>query len=355
MKIIGLYKKRGIWYYQPAQVKGIRPKAVSLRTRDDQIALQRFEALSRADSAVMRGGSLKLEIMRYVAYQLDNGYHSSATSRSTEEALKRLADFLGEGREINGIQTEDLVRFQQALQKTQVAGTTKALLGRVSGFFTWAVAEGLCRTNPAKALKLPKSIKTRAEDYLTRDERERLMAEIPRLDLALVLWLGFFAGLRIREITEARVNWIDLREGVITVRNTDTFTSKDKSHRRIRMSSRLQGFLTSYLEQWPTLPGAGDTDFLLRPDKRVGKKVRDRKLRAWRYRYDPRKPFKKFVTSRGLGWVDFHSMRHTWATLHAISGTPLTTIARELGDDPGTTFRHYVGYTRGNDHSSVTD
>jgi len=204
---------------------------------------------------------------------------------------------------------------------------------------------------------MPRTIPTRAEEYCRKAERDRLIETLPenRPDLALVFWLGFFAGLRIREITQARTRWIDLEQGLISVQNSETWTTKDKAHRRIKMSARLQAFLRDYMELWPELKGADSSDFLLRPDKKQGKKCKGRNKRAWRLRYDPRKPFKKHVTEQGLEWVSFHTMRHTWATLHAIAGTPLTTIARELGDDPKTTFDSYIGYTRHNEHSSATD
>jgi hypothetical protein len=48
-------------------------------------------------------------------------------------------------------------------------------------------------------------------------------------------------------------------------------------------------------------------------------------------------------------------MWHTWATLHALAGTPMTTIAKELGEEAETVFRHYVGYQRESSHSAAVD
>jgi integrase len=117
----------------------------------------------------------------------------------------------------------------------------------------------------------------------------------------------------------------------------------------VRLSPRLAAFLSGYGLREP---------YLLRPDKLPGKKITHRKgerTKAWRYRYDPRRPFKDHVRACGLGWVSFHTMRHTFATLHALAGTPLTTIARELGDDERTTYHNYVGHSRSTSHAAAID
>jgi integrase len=189
----------------------------------------------------------------------------------------------------------------------------------------------------------------------------------------LILWLGFFAGLRRREIDQARRDWVDLEAGVIQVRVTDTFSPKSKRGvRTIRLSPRLAEFLRGYLERPPerprrlrkadgetreliVLPAAHPGDYLVRPDRLPGKKVKTRGKRANRYRFDARRPFNDHVQSIGLGWVGFHTMRHTWATLHALAGTPLTTLAKELGEEAATCFEHYVGYQREGGHAGAVD
>jgi integrase len=53
--------------------------------------------------------------------------------------------------------------------------------------------------------------------------------------------------------------------------------------------------------------------------------------------------------------VDFHTMRHTFGTLHALAGTPLSTIARELGDQLRVVEKTYIGYTKSDSHSAAAD
>lgn len=356
MKIRGLYEKRGWWYYRPPQVKGVRPPAVALRTRDRAEAIRLYEQLHRQTSRVHKGGKLQLEISRYLRSRLERGLHTEQTSRDTGYTLAKMHQFVGPGKMIGDCTTAVLQDWFAHLAKTNASTSLNSYRGAVSGFFSWAQKEGMIEENPAKALVLPKSVATRAEKYCTREERDKLVAEpLDREDIALILWLGFFAGMRIGEIVEARTDWIDLHGGVVHVRNTDTFTAKGKRARVVRMSTRLRGFLEGYMERWPDLPGAGERDYLLRPDKAAGKKRKSRTARPNKWRYDARLPMKRHVAARGLPWVSFHVMRHTFGTLHAMADTPLATIAREMGDDYKTTYDNYVGYSRHGGHSDVTD
>jgi integrase len=87
----------------------------------------------------------------------------------------------------------------------------------------------------------------------------------------------------------------------------------------------------------------------------MGRKTKTRGKQENRYRFDARRPLEQHVAEQGLPWVGFHTMRHTWATLHALAGTPMTTLAKELGEEAETVFRHYVGYQRESSHSAAID
>lgn len=350
MKLRGLYRKSdtSIYYYQPSMVKGIRPKPISLETKDEKEAVQKYHAVAIESAREFASGSVRMEAARFLEIRKKEGGHTERTSQESEMVIDAFLDCIGNA-PISAIDCGHVQRFKNTLTARSLSpATVRSQLGRLSAFFTWAVRDGLIEKNPVHGVDLPRTLATRSERYCTKEEREKLLQTLPddRPDLALVFHVGFFAGLRKQEIIEARRDWVDLEAGVLTVRNTDSFTSKDKQHRLIRMSPRLVDFLTSYLDALDPAD-AMVSGYLLRPDK-AGRK-------AWRYRFDPRNSFKSHCRDQGLGWVTFHTMRHTFATLHALARTPLTTIARELGDDPETTFRNYVGYTRHGDHAAAID
>ena len=377
MKLPGLYQKTDsrIFYYQPPMAKGVRPRPISLGTKVEAEAVEAYYALRHDAQDAFRRGSLRMEAARFLEQKRLARIHRPGSSVETERVIKAAVDLLG-NREVSSYTHADIQRLHQVwMQRGLSAATISAYVARLRAFFAWAMAERLCKVNPAKGLAMPKNLPTRSERYCTKEEREMILAACPgdRPDLALILWLGFFAGLRRREIDQARRDWVDLAAGVIQVRTTETFAPKsNRGVRTIRLSPRLFDFLSAYLERAPerprrlrkgdggerkliAMPAARPDDYLVRPDKLPGRKIKTRGKLANRYRFDARRPFRDLVGGIGLGWVGFHTMRHTFATLHALAGTPLTTLAKELGEEAETTFHHYVGYQREGGHAGAVD
>ena len=355
MKLKGLYKKTdsGIYYYQPSMVKGVRPPPISLETKKEEEAVEAYYRVAQEAKREFSAKSLRMEAARWLLAMRVQERHTETTSAEAHRIATEFIDLTGNP-PIGRVTSAHVVAYRDSLQARSLSpATVKAQVSRLSGLFTWAIREGLIDEHPCKRVDLPKNVPTRSERYCTQVERDLLIETLPedRIDLQLVFWLGFFGGLRKREITEAHRDWVDLNGGVIHVKQTETFTPKGKRARMVRLSPRLLEFLEAYLSE----VDPGDSPYLLRPDKKTGKKKKARGLKAWRYRFDPRRAFDSHCTRHGLNWVGFHSMRHTFATLHAIANTPLTIIAKELGDDYKTTFETYVGYTRQSNHAGATD
>lgn len=356
MKLKGLYQKTdtGVWYYQPPMVKGVRPKAISLETKDPEEATEAYFRVSQEARREFSAESVRMEAVRFLRAKLASGRHTVRTSEETEAALDKFIT-LTKNPPIKSVRPSHLIAYRDDMSERNLSpATIKSNMARLSSFFTWAVREGLILDHPCKRVDLPRALPTRTEKYCLKEERDQLIATAPadRIDLQLVLWLGFFAGMRRLEIVEAHRDWIDLAAGVLHIKRTDTYLPKGKRDRMVRISPRLAEFLADYLAAVPAVPGS---PYLLRPDKLPGKVTKAKGKRAWRYRFDPRKAFNSHVAAQGLDWVHFHTMRHTFATLHAIAGTPLSVIAKELGDDPHLVFNTYVGYTRAGDHAGAAD
>ncbi len=355
MKLKGLYRltHSGIFYYQPPQVGGIRPKPVNLGTKDEQIAVEKYHRAVADAQRQFAGGSVRMEAARFLAQRRSEGAHTERSSEESEADLERFAVFTGNP-PLAAITGDDIEAYRVSLvARGLAAATIRSRLARIKALFSWAVESETIREHPGRGVKLPKAKATRTERYCTREERDRLLATVPedRPDLACYLWLGFFAGLRKSELIEAHRDWVDLAGGVLHVRQTDTYVPKDKEDRTIRLGGRLKDFLARYLAAVP----AGEHPYLIRPDRGPGKKSKARGTKAWRYRFDMERAFKSHVSAQGLPWVSNHTMRHTFATLHVIAGTPLGMVAKELGDDEGLVFRTYVGYSRHSGHESATD
>jgi integrase len=103
----------------------------------------------------------------------------------------------------------------------------------------------------------------------TTIEKARQAAE----DLKFILYCGFHAGLRRREISMAKVFWFDLDHGLIHAQNMPEagYTLKDEDNRTIDMSDGFSAFLIDYLKNRKS------GEFVLRSEKAQA---------TWKYRYD---------------------------------------------------------------------
>lgn len=377
MHLPGLYRMphSGIYYYQPAQVNGVRPKPINLRTKDEAEAIEAYYQAKNLALETFKKGTLRMEGARFIAEKRASKVQREASADQTERLLRVAIEKLG-NREVSTYTQDDIKKLHRLwLAAGLSSATISTYLARLKSFFSWAVEERLIKINPVKGIAMPRDLPTRSERYCTKQERDLLIETVAaeRPDLALILWLGFFAGLRRSEIDAARREWVDLGAGVLRVKLESGWAPKSsRGVRVIRLSPRLHAFLADYLalpdpkpsridklgegsKPSPPPPLLKGDDFLLRPDKKVGRKQKTRGGKANRYRYDARSPFDEHCARQGLDWVGFHTMRHTWATLHALAGTPLSVIAGELGDRLSTVEKHYIGYQRGGSHSAAVD
>ena len=145
----------------------------------------------------------------------------------------------------------------------------------------------------------------RRERWLTSDEKERLFAELPD-HLIPVVRFALATGLRMSNITQMQWSQIDLQRQTAWV-----FADKTKSGRPIGVPLNQEAMetLQSQMGKHP------EAVFTFR-----GKPIKRANQAAWRKARD----------RAGLSDFRFHDCRHTWATNHVISGTPIYQL-KELG------------------------
>jgi integrase len=152
-----------------------------------------------------------------------------------------------------------------------------------------------------------------------------------------VLVLGFLCGLRLGEILEARRRWIDRQSMAIHVPNRQPlgdipgeWRTKDLDGRNVPLTRQA----LKLLGQLPTDPEA----YLIAPGVGHGR---------WRYRWDPRRPWRQFVAAQGVPDLTPHVMRHTFASLLVQRGVSLYKVARWLGDGLRVVDSHYAHLSPG--------
>ena len=328
VKVRGLTCIGGWYYFRPGQREGVRPPRIALGTRSFDEALGMALKMGQEREARFVPGTWVFETAKFLE-ERRVAKLSRWTLDSDESVLRLFGVEIGEELPVGAVTEARIVRWVEKLRDGGAGGpTVKTYLLRLNAFFVWLVKRGGLMRNPVAGIKVPVVRRTRAEMFLTREQRDLLIERCKREDLRLMLMLGFHAGLRLREMVEARPEWLRFWPGggEICVMETATFTPKDKEARRIPLNQRLLGYLQA-------IEFSGT--FLVRADVEHGKN---------KYRWEPRKPLERLLKEVGLEWVGWHTLRHTFATRLVQGGCPIATVAQWLGDGIEVTFRNYVGY-----------
>jgi integrase len=153
------------------------------------------------------------------------------------------------------------------------------------------------------------------------------------VELQFILQCGFLAGMRRQEITMIRPSWFDFKRGFIKIPSPDLLTGWTPISGRKRSIPLVPAF-AEWLQE--TFPDWKQRKYVLRPEKEKGRA---------KYRYDFRKKFEAYAR-KNCPELTPHTMRHTYASLHAQN--PKVTIAQLsawTGDRIRTLEKHYLHMT----------
>lgn len=214
-----------------------------------------------------------------------------------------------------------------------------------------AVDLELLRKNFAESVELPKQTAPQLH-VLTVMEQKRLIAELHRSDekLAFGVYLSLTTGMRLGEVLGLRWSDVDTETNLIhicrTVNRLQTLDGKTKTElvvgtpkslksiREIPFNERLKEEFALYrrksVEWLGKKPKNNDYIFSLQ----YGKPVEPKTLQT---------AFKRILEAAGIKAVNFHTLRHTFATRAVESKADVKTLSVLLGHaDVGTTLNRYV-------------
>ncbi len=145
--------------------------------------------------------------------------------------------------------------------------------------------------------------------WITRAEANRLIAELPD-HLAAMAEFSLQTGLRRSNVTHLKWCWVDLARRTAWIPKEESKTRKAIA---VPLSDIAVGLLKRQLASQGESPSAWVFPHRGKPVKQAGSK-------AWR------------LALQRAGIADFcwHDLRHTWASWHVQSGTPLP-VLQELG------------------------
>lgn len=370
-RVKGLYVKRGWYYYQPPTPKHgdkKRPAGIALGTQDlvEAIRLLDEKRSEMVEWQAAQRHTMREYLPRYFRAKADD---SPQAVRQRVMVVESFCEVMGNPKmtaisqemieqwidhvEKHGANTAGAERkkdkhgklMKPKQVKPRSSATIRTYLVVLKAFFNWAVEEKILTASPMKRMKRQTTVaKTKVQVFLTEEQRERVLAlEMPD-HVRFILMFGFFAGLRDGEMLAMTRRWLwisaDGKRGTVTVQD-QPFTRADGSAglwrpkaremRTIPLHERLLTFLASYGMQEP---------WMLRPDRE-----------HWpnegmtSKRFDCHKTLKKLGAEAGVKNLNYHILRHSFATHLAMKGVSLADIAGLLGDTLAVTEKNYAGYS----------
>jgi integrase len=169
-------------------------------------------------------------IVKYVSLKRALG----ADFRSAEKILRRFSRQLGD-RPLTSISTADCDAFIWGFKVPSSHGSLKRSV--LCGFFRYLVGRGVVAKSPVDAVRSPRISSSAFRPHIyTHDELRRLLestsavfvrrSRLEPVTLRTIVLLLYGAGLRIGEALRLKCCDVDLRAGVLLVRDTKFFKSR---------------------------------------------------------------------------------------------------------------------------------
>ncbi len=323
----GIVWRDGGWWYNRS-TKGIR-RWFNLETKDLPRAVQRkLEILDNPNAPPME--SLALDCTRFIKWKLSRREYTPNSADKARYLLKDFSAFFSDKETLATLKGPHIQKwYESLLSRGLKVSTAESYIMAVRALFTWAVdVEKVRLRNPVKEVRIVIPTRIGRRNWLDKNGIANVLkAALDDDEKKFILYCGFDAGLRRGEIVEARINWFDLKAGLLHVRRSPTFEPKDKEERTIPLTTRFHRFLKKFLK------GRSAEEWVLRPEV---------EKRKHRYRWDFRRPYTDFMTALNLRWVTPHIMRHSFASNLATAGVSIFKISEWLGDDVRVVQRTYA-------------
>lgn len=325
-------------------------KKVNLYTRDADGAYGKARDLARdyamgafdpwADAAGTEAVTVAEAVTRYLRTTARGG-GSPATQRTRRVHLEGFVASLAPGSLVKHVEARHITDFVDKPKpngEPRANNTRARILAAIRPFLSWAVTQGLARTNPSDGIKTPKGTAGR-RDHITRAEAEAIlraieaaevMSGIPRQWLKNWFVFGFGTGLRPGEQRQLTWGAVHLAERTIQIgkgHRTKTSGSARTVLVRGEALAVLRRLSAARVSENPndlvfTGVGGGPVDFGYL-----------------------RKQLKRFAAEAGVRKnVTAYSLRHGFGTVMVSEEAPIFKVAKMMGTSVEMIEKHYAHY-----------
>lgn len=279
------------------------------------------EKLARAKSQHMHtwkivrmcGDGMVSDFMRYWLYSIVQPHVKASTFSNYATILdKWIKPFLG-NKKLGKVGKEDVQRFISVLLEHSLsAGTVRNIYSVLYAAMKKAQEYDYIYVNPCEGIDLPKP-KTKEARVLSLQEQKQLEQTAREDENGFAILLAIYTGLRVGEIGALKWNEVDLENGVIYVSQTiqriqcyshgaETKTELVIGSVKSCCSARVIPLPTCIIEQFKAHKEISSDEYVFTCH---GHPLEPRVLQ---YR------FKVLLEKAGLDDMNFHALRHTFAT-----------------------------------------
>ena len=322
-----LTKEKNSPYYQLVYFLHGKRKKISTKQKLKSKALEFLtdfkERIEQQQNKEIRLISLKDFESEYL--RLVNSIRTNNYSKSISASFKSLTNYTGN---VNLVDLNNKILENYISTIFKNSKFAAALYYRtLKAAFEKAIEWNYLKENPFKKFKLPKLPKS-LPVFISYKELQLILKSTKSKMLNDLYQAAYFTGLRLSELLNLRWNAIDLKTRIITVQNSDSFTTKSKKERIIPVNESLFDIL---LKRYPKIIDINKTNLvfckvpgvILNPDY-------------------VSKSFKKSVRAAKLDdKIHFHSLRHSFASNMVQKGVSLYVVKELLGHRDITTTQIY--------------
>ena len=301
----------GIYYLWIVDDDGRRQKvSTGCNKKSDAIKfLSTFKDSERKKRSNARRKSLIEFFLDYQEYA--KSYHTIKTQHSVGNAFREFIRIIG-NISLNEIGIKEIEKFLAKKIVEASEWTARKYYLHLASAFETAKRWNYISSNPFRRVQKPKT-KELQPVFFTKDEMRTLLNGVTNTQFRNLYIIALFTGLRLEELLNLKWNDIDLAGKVIHVRNSATFTTKDKKNRSVPMNEQVYQVILS-------MNGTATHELVFHS--------KGRRLNAeWVSR-----KFKQYIRKLGLNdKLHFHSLRHTFASWLVQDGVSLYEVQKLLG------------------------
>lgn len=253
-------------------------------------------------------------------------HYADATINAYSRDLKLFLEFVG-CTDAASVTTADVKRFMAKMSQDGLAASSiSRMLSSIRSYFHYMIRQDLCTSNPATAVRNPKS-KSRLPKTLDVDQMDALLrmeakTVLEKRDLAM--WeLLYSSGLRVAELVGINITDLNLKEGFLVV------TGKGNKTRYTPVGAHARKAIADWLAERGEYE-ASDPLFSSRKGQRLTTRAVQARLKAFG------------VKQLGSTGMHPHMFRHSFATHLLESSGDLRAVQELLGHENLSTTQVYT-------------